>query len=234
MTHDRKYFGMTTTQIGIIAGLAGAACLLFGLTGLFVLRGRFLRQPPANTPVVGATATPFTILSLTLTMTPTPIPYELLIPNGWIQFKTGLVEIWLPPSFKAAGPNTASGITGSSVVLEMALTGSSPSSSLNNIFVTVSYEPLTSDSLETFLDTRLENIPADINMAERRKVLMNSTPAYRLMFERHSNNVDTNDLLFVFLDGSTVWYVKYSAQINEFYEMLPTFEESVKTFRVVR
>jgi len=28
--------------------------------------------------------------------------------------------------------------------------------------------------------------------------------------------------------------VRYSAEIKEFYEMLPTFEQSVKTFRIVR
>jgi hypothetical protein len=56
--------------------------------------------------------------------------------------------------------------------------------------------------------------------------------AVRLMFERKRNNLDVNDLLFVFQDGSTVWYVKFSAEIKEFYELLPPFEESVKTFRV--
>jgi hypothetical protein len=64
---------------------------------------------------------------------------------------------------------------------------------------------------------------------------MNAVEAYRLMFEgRTSDNLNTNDLLYVFQDGGTVWYVKYSAEINEFYEMLPVFEESIKTFRMVK
>jgi hypothetical protein len=55
------------------------------------------------------------------------------------------------------------------------------------------------------------------------------------MFEgRSSDNLNTNDLLFVIQDGATVWYVKYSAEITEFYELLPVFEESIKTFRMVR
>jgi hypothetical protein len=127
-----------------------------------------------------------------------------------------------------------SGISGNSVLLEMALTGATSSPSAYQMFVTVSFEPLTADSLDSFLDSRLSNIPADINMAERRKILINSTEAYRLMFEGHSNNVSTNDLLFVFQDGSVIWYVRYSAEIKEFYEMLSTFEQSVKTFRIVR
>ena len=48
------------------------------------------------------------------------------------------------------------------------------------------------------------------------------------------NRVHLGDLLFIFQDGGTVWYVKYSAEIADFYELLATFEQSVKTFRIVR
>jgi len=234
MTENRKYFGMTTAQLGMLGGLAAAACLVFAVTGWFVFRGGFnFSRPPVNTPVPQATSTPFIIPTITPTLTSTPVPYEQLIPTGWTQHRTELVELWLPSGFKIASSGV-SGISGNSVLLEMALTGPASDSSAYEMFVTVSFEPLTSDSLDTFVDSRLSNIPADINLAERRKILINSTEAYRLMFEGHSNNVSTNDLLFVFQDGSVIWYVRYSAEIKEFYEMLPTFEQSVKTFRIVR
>lgn len=229
---DRKYFGLNTKQIGILAGLAGAACLLFGLTGWFVFRGGFSRSP-ADTPVAVSTSTPFVIPTITPTVTPTPIPYEQLIPDGWIQHRTALVELWLPSEFENSGQGV-SGISGNSVLLEMALTGETSSSSLYEIFVSVSFEPLSTGSLDSFIESRLSNIPAGINMTERRKVLINSTEAYRLMFESNNNNVLSNDLLFAILDGTTIWYVRYSAQINEFYEMLPAFEQSIKTFRIVK
>ena len=233
MTENRKHFGMTASQLGILGGLAVAACLAFTLTGWFVFRGGSgFSRAPVNTPTPQATSTPFLIPTVTPTMTPTPIPYEQLIPAGWTQHRTELVELWLPSGFKSAGSGI-SGISGNSVLLEMAMTGTSSDSSAYEMFVTVSFEPLTSDSLDTFVDSRLSNIPADINMAERRKILINSTEAYRLMFEGHSNTVSTNDLLFVFQDGSVIWYVRYSAEIKEFYEMLSTFEQSVKTFRIV-
>jgi hypothetical protein len=188
---------------------------------------------PANTPAPQATSTPFVIATITPTLTSTPVPYEQLIPIGWTQHLTALVELWLPSEFKSAGSGI-SGISGNSVLLEMALTGAVSDSSAYEMFVTVSFEPLTSDSLDTFVDSRLSNIPADINMAQRRKMLINSTEAYRLMFEGHSQNVSTNDLLFIFQDGNVIWYVRYSAEIKEFYEMLSAFEQSVKTFRIVR
>jgi hypothetical protein len=51
---------------------------------------------------------------------------------------------------------------------------------------------------------------------------------------RTEDQIDVNDMTYVFLDGSTVWYVEYAAQINEFYENLSTFEQSAQTFRFVR
>jgi hypothetical protein len=235
MKQNRKFFGMTLTQIGILAGLTGVTCLLFGLTGLFVFRGRFglFARAPKTTPVARSTSTMIVIPTLTPTATPTPVPYEMLIPNGWLQFKTGLVEIWLPSGFKL-GDSKLLGNSPNLAVPELVITGTTSNSSLYQMLVTVSYEPLTTDSLDSFLDSEVAKLPSEIRVAERRKVSVNSIDALRFVFETRSNNIDINDLAYVFLDGSTVWYVEYAAQINEFYEMLPTFEESVKTFRIVR
>jgi hypothetical protein len=181
---------------------------------------------PASTRPVTPTAAP--------TATVTPVPYEQLIPYGWTRHQTQLIELWLPPDFKAAAPGEVTGVSGNAVFLNLALVSSSGTTSYP-ISVAVSYEPLTFDTLEAFLDVKLSNIPPDVNKAEHRKVSVNSVDAYRLMFEgRTTDNLNTNDLLYVFQDGGTVWYVKYSAEINEFYEMLPVFEESIKTFRTVK
>ena len=235
MQQNRKFFGLSLSQLGILAGLAGVACLLFGLVGWFALRGKagFLGRSPQNTPVIRATSTMIVIPTLTPTQTPTPAPYEMLIPNGWEQFKTELVEIWLPSSFKPGDPKLLSDWT-KLAVPELIMTGSTAKSSLYQMLVTVSYEPLTTNSLDAFLDSKVAKFPTEVRVAERRKVSVNSTDAVRFVFETRSNNIDIDVLAYVFLDGSTVWYVEYGAQINEFYEMLPTFEDSIKTFRIVR
>ena len=144
-----------------------------------------------------------------------------------------MIELWLPPDFKSAGTGAGSGISGNAVFPEFALESASKSS-LSKISVSVAYEPLTTSTLDEFVDLKVSGIPVEINMAEHRKVSINSMNAYRLMFERHSDNVDTNDLLFVIQDGSTVWYVKFSAELTDYYESLPVFEHSIKTFRIVR
>ena len=234
MTENRKYFGMTASQLGILGGLAGVVCLLFGLTGWFVLRGGFgFSRSPANTPIVESTATQFVIPTVTPTVTPTPIPYEQLIPIGWTQHRTVLVELWLPPAFET-GESKLLSQTARVAILELALTGRTSKSSLYQMLVTVSYEPLVGDSLDSFLTAEIGKLPADVRVAERRKVSVGSADAIRFVFETRSNNIDVNDLAYAFLDGGTVWYVEYVAQINEFYDMLPIFEQSAKTFRVVR
>jgi hypothetical protein len=235
MQQNRKFFGMTPLQLGILAGLAGAACLLVGWAGWFILRGD--RSPfgrvPENTPVSQVTSTMIVIPTLTPTETPTPLPYKMLIPSGWAQFKSGLVEIWLPSNFKPGDSKLLNDST-KFAIPELIMTGAASKSSLYQMLVTVSYEPLTTDSLDAFLDGKVAKFPTEIRVAERRHASVNSIDAIRLLFETRSKNVDIDVLTYVFLDGSTVWYVEYGAQINEFYDMLPTFEDSVKTFRIVR
>ena len=236
MQLQNKYFGMTLPQIGILAGLAATACLLFALTGWFALRGIFNLSSEAGqgTPVSQSTATPWVIPSPAPTGTPTLVPYEQLIPTGWVQYKTGLVEIWLPAEFQLGDPQLFNN-SSNTAIGELILTGSRSDSSLYQMLVMVSYEPLTADSLDAYLDTEVAKLPADIRIAQRTNVTLNGTEAVRFVFEtRYDNNLDVNDLTYVFLDGGTIWYVEYAAQINEFFEMLSTFEKSAQTFRVVR
>jgi len=235
MKQNRSYFGMTTSQLGILAGLVATVCLLFGLAAWFVVRGN-LRQftgGTQGTPSSQFTATPWIIPSLAATGTPTPVPYETLIPAGWSQFKTGLAEIWLPAEFQPGDPQLFNDSFNAGI-RELILTSSPSDSSQYPTLVMVSYEPLTMHSLEAYLDDAIAKLPAEIRVAERRKININSTETTRLVFETRINNTEVNDLTYVFLDGSTIWYVEYVAQINEFFEMLTVFEKSAKTFRIVR
>lgn len=224
MTQDRKYFGMTIQQIGILVGLAVTACVLFAVVGWLALRGGF-RQAPVPTLPPQMTATPYVIPTVTATATLTPVPYEQLIPEGWTQHKTELVELWLPANFK---PTTAD------VDEELALTGSNPKTSLYKMNVIVTYEPLGTDTLDAYIDNSLLTLDPALRVVERRKVSVNATDAVRMVLEGRVEGIDVNELVYVFQDGSTAWAVLYTAQINEFYAMLPTFEQSAKTFRIVR
>jgi hypothetical protein len=235
MQQNDKYFGMTRAQLGILAALALTACLLFALTGWFALRASLNRLPDAQegAPVSQSTPTPWTIPSLAPTGTATPIPYETLVPHDWVQFKTGLVEIWLPAEFQPADTQLFNN-SSNTAIGELILTDSREESAVYPMLVIVSYEPLTADSLDAFLDAEAARISSDFRVVERRKVTLNTAESVRFVFEARFNNVEVNDLTYVFLDGGTVWYVEFIAQINEFYESLSVFEKSAQTFRVVR
>jgi hypothetical protein len=238
MNDAKKYFGMTRTQVGILGGLAATALLLFCVTGWLMFGGRLglsLSRPPIETPI--PQSTPTLILSPTPTSTEasTPIPYEQLIPSGWVQYRTDLYEIWMSPGYASASADVLITGLGNASIVDLSLRGSYSTKSPHKIYVTVSYEPLTADGLDAFIAQRLSELGPYLSLGERTKTDINAVPAVRLMFSgRKGNNIDINELTYVIQDGTTVWYVQYTAEITEFYAMLPTFEESAKTFRVVR
>lgn len=234
MQQNNTYFGMTPRQLGILVALTVTACLLFGLAGWLAVRGSAgsLNSTASNEPGSLSTATPWTIPSPVSTGTATPLPYETLIPGGWSQFKTGLVEIWLPAEFQ---PGDAQSFNNSAhtAIGELLLTNPDDPSSYK-MLVIISYEPLTLEPLDAFLDAELAKLPADTRVAQRTHLALNGNEALRFVFETRFNNLEVNDLTYVFQDGGTVWYVEYLAQITEFFEMLSTFEKSAQTFRIAR
>jgi hypothetical protein len=237
MNLDRKYFGMTVSQLGILAGLAGLVLLLFCVVGWLVvgkIRGRAFSPVPTAAPRLQPTVTLMPTLAVTTTPAPTPVPYESLIPAGWAQYRTALYEIWMPAGYKTTNTTDVlvTGLGGNPMV-DLSLRGATSSKSPNKIYMTVSYEPMTTDSFDNFIITRLTSL--GISPSERSKVTLNTVPAVRMIFSgRKGDNTDINELTYVILDGTTVWYVQYTAEITEFYNLLANFESSAKTFRVVK
>ena len=224
MTHQRRVLGMTSAQIGILIGLGAAACLLFAVTGWLVMRGGN-NPAPAATRGPQITATPFVLATITPTLTATAVPYEQLIPDGWVQHKTELMEIWLPSDFKPASKDADQ---------ELKLTVSNRKTSVYKMNVIVTYDALGTASVDTYIDTQLLTLEPTFRVVERRNVSLNGREAIRMVFEARVDTVDVDELVYVLQDGGTVWAVLYAAQINEFYEMLPIFEQSARTFRIVQ
>ena len=236
MDLNKKYFGMTVTQIGILAGLAGFALLLFCIVGYLILgkiTGSSASQLATATLPPQPTVTPLLTPTPTTTPAATPLPYESLIPAGWVQYRTALFEIWMPVGYKAA-KTTDMLVTGlgGSPIMDLSLSAAISSKSTKKIYMTVSYEPVTADSLDAFITDRLTGLGLAPN--ERTKVTLNTVPAVRLVFSGRKGNTDINELTYVILDGTTVWYIQYTAEITDFYNTLGNFESSVKTFRVVK
>jgi hypothetical protein len=237
MDLNRKYFGLTVTQLGILGGLAGIAFLLFCMVGCLLLgkvREKAFPQISAAAPTIQPTPTIILTPTLTTTPAPTPVPYASLVPTGWAQYRTALYEIWMLPGYKATKTIDVlmTGL-GGNPVLDLSLKGAYTSKSTNKIYLTISYEPVTGDSFDAFIASHLTNL--GVNPNERTKTTINADPAIRLVFSgRKGNNTDVNELTYVVLDGTTVWYLQYTAEITDFYNLLADFETSAKTFRMVK
>lgn len=233
MDSNQKHFGMTNSQLGIVGGLAVLVCCLFALAGWLIFgTGIDFSRPPAIPPTPASTPTLVVIPTLTPTTAPTAIPYEQLIPQGWVQHRTSLIEIWLPREFSKSDTGLFLVDPSNPAVPEIQF--ATNTAELYRRGVGIFFEPLTSESLDEFLDKELPKLPPEVRVTERKNELINSTPVVRLLLEQKIENIDVNILVFVFLDGGTVWYVEYAAQINEFYNHLETFEKSVLTFRLVK
>ena len=230
------FSGMTRTQIGILPGMAGFLLLFFCVGGWLILGNvnkESLAPQLTSTPVPTVTSIVVIPPTVTPTITPTPIPYEQLIPADWKQYKTSLVEIWMPNNFRLADKKTVNNTAGFALP-ELLITEIPSKSSAYNMLVGVSYDLMPGGSLDAFLDAKFPNLPYQARVADRRTVYINTVEARRIVVEFRVNNIDYNDMVYVILDGNTVWYVEYVAQISEYFDNLPIFEQSIKTFRPVR
>jgi hypothetical protein len=234
MFQNRKFLGMTGSQIGILAGMALLVFCLFGVIGYLVYGGGFsFGANPEEIPTPNPTVTLMVNPTVTPTALPTPIPYEQLIPTGWIQYRTALLEVWYPPAFKLSKNQNLKGAT-TFAVPELVVSKPAAKAAIYSMWAAVSYEPLTTDSLDSFLDVKLESLAAGLRVADRRRVVLNGIAAERILIEGRVDTFDINELAYVIQDGGTVWYVLYVARINEFYDNLELFEASARTFRLVK
>lgn len=232
MNEDGKILGMTRQQIGILAGLAGALIVLVCIGGFLILRGGGLSFSGQSAPTVVPTVTSIIATPVTPipTITPTPLPYEQLIPPEWNQYKTSLVEIWMPKNFKIADRNTKD-ITANFGVPDLLLAEVSSNASAYTMLVSVSYDVSTGNSLDEVVDNEFPNIPYQAHIADRRTVFVNTREARRIVIEFRVNNIDYNNMVYIIQDGSTIWYVEYVAQIAEYFDNIGVFEQSILTFR---
>lgn len=250
--HKVQKFGMTRIQLGLVIALGIIACLIIlAIAGVFLSRKGFaFSRPPADQPVVLSTPTMIVIPTFTPTQTTTPVPYEERIPTGWKQFTTELVEIWLPSDFELAdGDKLAKDAAKryEEMGLQELIDYNAQRESISNLVVadeasgsplyrtvfSIAYRPLDEASLDILVEKELLELPSMIVLVERKKVHIGSNEALRLVYELRLGNLYANYLEYIFLDGNTVWSVGYYAEINEFYQQLPIFEQSIQTFRMV-
>ncbi len=192
------------------------------------------------------------LLTATPSATATPQPTMTPIP-GWKKFEGDHIEIWLPESFVGGDLSE-----NSDLMLEQAKTlgpeyesyvqtflqnpsmfslwaydsdiGLSPY--LTNLGITtdrLSY----SVPLDTYVDESVSQFPDEMHLRERGRVTLNGREAQRLVVEIELPDATAMSLMYLLMDGKTVWMITYTTGPDEYEERVPVFEQSANTFNTM-
>ena len=148
-------------------------------------------------------------------------------------FKTALIEIWLPTSFKSVKKSELENFKPGLSIVELLLESDSETPIYRNLAL-IAYQPLNGESVESFLEREMPSVSENYVVTSRRKVSINAADVTVITIETRLGGMAANMLAYIYVDGGTVWYVAYAAEITQYYTSLADFEKSAKTFRVVR
>ncbi len=196
--------------------------------------------------VLGCRALEMPLLTATPQPTMTPIP-------GWKKFEATGMELWLPESFvggnisenldliseqiKSLGPEYEpylQPVLQNPSMFSLWAYDSEIGSShyLTNIGVTT--DRLSSPvPLDTYADESVSQLPDTFHLRERDRITLNGRDARRLVIEMKLPGVTVKALMYILMDGKTVWLITYTTAPDEFEHRLPIFEQSANTFNIV-
>lgn len=250
---SQRILGMTVLQLIVLACLACAAFGVLGFGGWFVINGSQLpasNQPIVQVPFVGATPTPPPpTATATVTSTPTETPYEASIPQGWSQYITDQYEIWLPAEFvvESSDDYNKSLIQGLSKLgqtdLAQQIQDNPPQYTLTfhkntpgqfiETAIYLKQQPLTDGDFETYVDTRFSNLPVTYTFVQRKDFPMYHAQGVRATLQANFNTTSVGYVYYMVQDGDVAWEIGCNATLDNFYTLLPTFDQIAETFRTL-
>jgi hypothetical protein len=184
-------------------------------------------------------------------LTPTPRPTMTPIP-GWEKFEGTGIEIWLPEHFvggnisenldliseqiKSLGPEYEpylQQILQNPSMFSLWAYDSELGSSryLTNIGITTD-KVSSLVPIDTYTDESVSQLPDTFHLLERDRVTLNGRDARRLVVEMKLPGISAKALMYILVDGNTVWLITYTTASDEFDSRLPVFEQSANTFNI--
>jgi hypothetical protein len=252
---SRRILGLTVLQLAILACLA---LLTLGVVGggfwyVSTTAGLF----PTPTVLPSATLTPTLTLTPSLTPFPTatvtplhtPTP-RVLIPEGWSQYNTGEVEMWLPPEFqwvddppalyrevsaifkKIGRDDLAAPLEKNPPEYKMLFQGYTQARALFIPIISMDASTMTAPTLDRWVEQTFATLPEGFFVAQRAPFELEDYSARRVVVEANLNSLYLGYAHYFVYDGANVWHVICSAHIREFYTLLPLFDQIVQTFRL--
>ncbi len=203
-------------------------------------------QPvPAGTP-----ATPAIFLPPEWTATPAPPTPD--VPDGWEEFSSGRLHLWLPESFEggdvnATLPQVVEGLRALGTdyaemaeyieqnpgvfVLWLVDTVRGPSGAISNVNVTREEVP-DSVSLQEYLDASEDLMPPTLEVLDRGMVTLGEREVGKLVLTGNSDTVRRMLVIYIVRDGPRFWNVTYATDPGEFVDRTPTWEQSIRSLRL--
>lgn len=170
------------------------------------------------------------------------------LPIGWQKIAGNSVELWLPASYvggnpsqdleekltqlKAVNRDYEKVIEGLRLNPDLALAAfklpNSKSGFLTNVNILREKVP-TGTKIEQYLQMATQEISGQYRVVDQKVVFLNQYQAARLIAEVTTGNAKVKQLFYAIPQGNTFWLVTYSTSAEEFEQLLPTFEKSIRT-----
>lgn len=212
---------------------------------------------PAPTPVP-PTETP---TPLPPTETPTPLPpTETPLPSptpegfpGWKKFEGGGIELWLPEDFEGGDLSKDLDLILETIgeistefeeymeivaqnkemfVLYAIDIDLSDLTFVTNVNVT-HFETLSAVQIGDVLEASLSQLPEFMVVTDAEILTVAGYDASKLVLQYPLEGVEIAQAIFTIKDGGGFWTVAYTTSGSKFAEMLPIFEQSISTFKIV-
>lgn len=251
----KRYFGMTIIQLAILGCLAFVACgtvaggLLFASSST-IGGGIALFPSPAPSATPLPTSTPFLTATPAPTSTATLIPYEELIPPGWNQHTTTILELWVPPQFNSINIDVerqatidlyrdlgyedyAEDLENNPSAYVFWFKHSDPGSNLFTPNINIGPALMTAADLDTYLNQAYADGPQEFVVVNRQEFAVGNYEARRWLLEANLNNIYIGVAQYAIFDGTDVWFITGGSHFNEFYSWLPEFDKVARTFRLI-
>jgi hypothetical protein len=263
MTRQRskRIFGMTVAQLFILLclgcsmiGVLGAG-LWVAASGMGVTLSPWPTRivPPTTAPILTATPLPTLTPSPEPTLTPTvtPIPYEAYIPADWRQYKTGSMEIWLPENFNHVNDpeafqqeftelyeriglgEFAEPHLKDILVHELLFRYGLPTSNQYIPTVFIKQSSRNGLSLPQFVDKTISALGPSYSLVEREPFDFYERQGERVIVQANYNTVYLSFVYYLVRDGDTIWEIGGDAHLDDFYNLLPVYDNIAHSFRTV-
>jgi hypothetical protein len=151
--------------------------------------------------------------------TPTSLP-------GWQKFETEDIEIWLPDSWEGET------IAGNDAVVIAAFETEGQGDEYAARLVVIKDKEAAGVKVSTYMRALEEHLPAESKVESWAVVTVDDYKAGRLEVSMLLDGVRQKSLLFIVSDDYAVWTISFDTTWDEFLSYLPTFEKSMRTFKV--